>query len=472
LRSSAASLTPLWTSWAITVAIMALLRPFGADESSVGEYAVMGHLLVALLVLMTTQRQSVAAILTLSLILRSAMVFWDLNFTHPFSGADSDVYYYWAVRVSEDLSLTLSDIQGGTFSKLFGWLFWLTGPSRAFGQYTNALLGLSLVLVVQATLRRISLERRQAFPILALAALLPNSLLLSAIFLRETTIALLVALSLYFLVRWFLGGSSVNILAVAAAVLAASSLHAGVIAVGIGYAAVILFYSPRLGRVGLDLSGLVYLAVFVALIYLAVRQYPDLFLGKFEQFETEQDIITSANARRGESAYLAGLTVTSLHELVLYSPIRTLYFIGSPMPWDFRGAPDILSFLADSIFYIAGLLFAVRNFRHLAERKYLVVAILIVIGIATLVFGAGVSNAGTAMRHRFKLFSLFIVLAGAAQRQPAMAATSPSLVAHSSRHRPGDERRQLFAGIPNLRIDSLDANRPVRRRCTEGHQHD
>lgn len=405
----------IWISWLAVVLLLSLVRPLTAAPIWTGDIAVLLHSAVAIFIIARYQAPRIAVILGLSLALRTGLVFWDLNFSHilllPNSGADTAMYYSWAVEVAKNPSMIFEDIRGGMYSKIIGLMFWLTGPLRVLGQYTNALLGLSIVLLLQAVMDRLPLSSVNYVRVLAVAALLPNTLIISAIFLRESMIAFLIAISAYFFVQWFRGGSPLCILLVAAAVLAASTFHAGVIAVGVGYMVVVLFYRRDVGRFGVSLRSVLYLALFALIMYFVVAKYPDLFLGKFEKFDSEADLVTSTNRRGGGSQYLTGLTVTSYVDMIRYGPLRALYFLASPMPWDWRGFTDLFTFAADSLFCIGvPIIFLVRSKRLGPHERVLGYALFVVIVAGSLVFGAGVSNAGTAVRHRFKMVSLLMLL--------------------------------------------------------------
>lgn len=412
------AITLIWGSWLMTVLVLALLNPAIPSSGVLGDLAVLTHAGVALLVIATAFPQRIAALLGVSLAARTALVFWDHYFSHVariiHSGADSDGFYSTAVQVSRDLSLLSEDVYGETFTKMFGLLFHLIGPSRVFAQYTNALLGLTVALLVYSILREMRVGHRSTFWVMALAALLPNSLMLSAVFLRESAMAALIAASLLYFVRWFNGGGPLRIILAVLLVIAASAFHAGVVTVAVGYMFVALFYKRHQQRFRFGAQSLPYLLIFAAILAVTVLQYPDVFLGKFEQFESEAELVNAANYRWGGSTYLTGLVVEDYADLIRYGPLRALYFLASPMPWDFRGLFDALTFVFDSLFYLGVIVLAVRNLRHVRDRRSLVLALLVIIGVAALVFGAGVSNAGTAVRHRYKLLAVFLTLAALA----------------------------------------------------------
>ncbi|WP_147454011.1 hypothetical protein [Tessaracoccus antarcticus] len=371
--------------------------------------------MVAIYILARHRIRSVALLLVVSLVIRVGLVFWDLNLSHivslPNSGLDSEMFFNYARAVAQDPSLLSVDIRGGAFSKLFGTLFWVTGPLRIFGQYTNVLFGMSLVLVVGLITDLLPLDREQTVKVMAVVALLPNSLILSSIFLRESVVGFLVASSAYFFARWFQSGRGTFLIWTAVMVLVGATFHAAVIAVGIGYVCVSIVYQPTRRCFGVSLQGLAYLAIAAAMVLAVVAKNPDVFLGKFDGYGSEEILFGDVNRRSGGSQYLSGLTISSYPELLLFGPLRAVYFLGAPMPWDIRGLVDAATFLSDSVLYLGAPFLFLRRRKLLGRNERLLgYALMISIVISSIVFGAGVSNAGTAARHRFKLAGLFFAL--------------------------------------------------------------
>lgn len=447
--SSKVFLFTIWINWVIVVLLLALMNQSTHPPHVAADVLVILHAGVGVFVVSRMYHKPLAAILGLSLVLRTGMVFWDLYFTDvwilPSSGSDSEMYYFWASEVARKPGLIYEDIRGGVFSKLFGLLFWLVGPLRVLGQYTTALLGMSVVFLLDRVCDELPLTETQRIRALTIAALLPNTLVLSAIFLRESVIAFLIAVSVYAFVRWFNGGSALHILTVAAAVVAAATFHAGVIAVGVGYMVVAITYRRKEGRFGINFGSFVYIAFFIIVVFFVVAKYPDLFLGSFEEFETEDDLLRATNYREGGSKYLTELTVSSYADLIRVGPLRAIYFLSSPMPWDFRRLMDIVTFFTDSIFYLGVPLIVLLRLRRLDPRtRALGVALLLTIAVASLVFGAGVSNAGTAARHRFKLVSVVMALMAIAftTAKRSAAARRDNALKATGRGGPPDEREQ------------------------------
>ncbi|MHC0552857.1 hypothetical protein [Salinicoccus sp. CNSTN-B1] len=105
---------------------------------------------------------------------------------------------------------------------------------------------------------------------------------------------------------------------------------------------------------------------------------------------------------------MTGLEINNIFQLIVFSPIKIIYFIASPMPWSVRNFSDLISFFLDALFYVFALIVFIRNI-DVVKRRPILAIVLLGIAAGWLIFGLGISNAGTALRHRFKLFYLIII---------------------------------------------------------------
>lgn len=112
----------------------------------------------------------------------------------------------------------------------------------------------------------------------------------------------------------------------------------------------------------------------------------------------------------GGSAYLTSITINNPIQLVIFGPIKTFYFFTSPLPLNWRGFMDIFTFMTDSMLYLMTIVYTVKNRKLFGDKKVLIVCLIWMLVGAGLIFGIGVSNAGTAVRHRQKLMAIFLVL--------------------------------------------------------------
>ena len=124
------------------------------------------------------------------------------------------------------------------------------------------------------------------------------------------------------------------------------------------------------------------------------------------------------------SRYLSGMTINSIPTLILYTPVRWIYFLFSPLPTNWRGVTDIASFLLDSCIHFYALyvsfkafsynkaLWRSEDYRRYVENKRLLLVGVGMISVVALVFCLNTSTAGTAIRHRAVMIGVEAVLIG------------------------------------------------------------
>ncbi|GAB3064012.1 hypothetical protein ACFOU0_10945 [Salinicoccus sesuvii] len=366
-------------------------------------------------------------VLFLSFFIRLAMLFVDLSEsrpTLPHSGEDTENFYETGLQISVNMHMLDASVYGGLYSKFIGILFNLYGADRLFVQYLNILFALTAILIVIKIFRMLNVPSHVQGVLVVLMAFFPHSLIFSSILLRESIISLMVVLSLYCFIRWFLKKERLSGVASLILVIAGASFHSAIIAIAIGYIFGFISYRHDQRTLRFSMGSVVPFGIFaVIMVYILV--FPEVVAGlplfnKFDQILNNDDnIYKTLSSTRGDTAYLTGLEINNIFQLILFSPIKIIYFIASPMPWSIRNVNDLISFLLDASFYISALVIFIRNF-HLVKTKPLLLIVLIAIVASWFIFGLGISNAGTALRHRFKVFYVIIValaLAGAARHK-------------------------------------------------------
>ncbi len=348
-----------------------------------------------------------------SYVLRLGAMLWEIYgrgiYILPHGASDGDGFFASAAAIATDLTLVGENLYGGVFSKLMGLVFYITSPERLIGQYINVLLGVSTVVIIYNTLAALGCDRLLIRRTVLLAVFFPQAVILSAVFLREGIITFLLAISCYFFVQWYLTRSPRYVFHTVISVLAASVFHSAAIFPLCGYILMFLLYDHNKRCLHVTTGSMWAVIVFLILTSLLLSDVGNIFVGRFRSIDAVDSVFDQANGRIGGSAYLTGLEITSVSQLVLYSPIRMFYFLSSPLPFGWRGFADALVFFTDSMLYLWTMLVTWRNLKKCADRP-LAIGLLIALGVFSIVFGVGVSNAGTAMRHRHKILPIVLVL--------------------------------------------------------------
>lgn len=270
--------------------------------------------------------------------------------------------------------------------------------------------------------------RKRARQVTWVAVFFPFTLITSSILLREALGAASMTLGLYYVARSYhhqeMRKSSGTLAAIICFVMA-SWIHGGYSFALIGMVVLILW---DLVEISIDpvkkMSKKRFISTIIGAIFLFLLSFylitSQLSLGKigniFETIANADEVVDSQLARdaRGGSAY------PSFAQQIL--PVRLVYFLFSPFPWDIRSPRMAFGFIA-TITFVYILISVIMGFkgRQFQGRKD-VLAITIILAISILPFAIGTSNIGTSIRHRSK----FIY---------GLLALSPPLVSKSRKSR-------------------------------------
>lgn len=365
-----------------------------------------------------SQEYQTQKIFVLAFFVRVLLMFADYLqlFPIPGSGADTEAFHLNAV--ANQLVICDNWYYITNYDYFLTILYSLTDCSRLFAQYMNVIMGMIMLLYLNKTLKELYVDTRIRLQILTITSFMPNIMIFSAVLLREAWVEMFIMLSLYYFVHWYVRkGQGLHLVMSLSCVMAASWMHAGSIAVAVGYLVCILVYDRYTSKI--KISKYTYVALFlVAAFVLLVLANADTLLsklGSLEEKSVEEFVADKYNNNEDAgSTYLQWVSLSSPLEIVLYSPLKMFYFLYSPIPFDWRGLMDIIAFVFDSVIYIFLSYKIIRSKVQIKRYRYLLLFIGISFLFATLVFSFGTIASGTAIRHRAKILTLLLVCYGIA----------------------------------------------------------
>ena len=346
-------------------------------------------------------------IFIIGFILRLFIMFADLYHWFPIlhSGGDSESFNWIAVS-----NQTLTEKMFRTnYTEFLTVLYSFTHCSRYLAQYINVIFGISILLVSRQIFEKLGIRKEIIFKSLIFIALLPNLIILSGILLREAWVQYFAILSVYYFIDWYTSGKELSQLLSIVAVLLASYMHSGIIGLAVGYLIAYLTYNPRNESVQFSRESIIGIAVIsISMLFLAGNS--SMFASHFEGIDSPDRLNTMINSRvEAGSAYLTWLHSDNIVVSFLVAPLKMFYFMYSPIPLDWRGMGDIIAFTIDSSFYIylTWYIFKtnIQNRNSQILKKYLLTGLMIVIFL----YAYGTIAAGTAMRHRAKIFPILVI---------------------------------------------------------------
>ena len=144
-----------------------------------------------------------------------------------------------------------------------------------------------------------------------------------------------------------------------------------------------------------------------AIILLNFSSYRNLIMA-YLPTNLSIESITSKEFAAGDSDYLMNIQVNNGVGLIFWTIIRMFFFVFSPLPGSTTSLKYIFAFIVDSVPTAVIIFLTIKDAYYNKKGKYVFAAYavcLIVIGI----FAWGVSNAGTAMRHRSLIVGVFAI---------------------------------------------------------------
>jgi hypothetical protein len=409
----------MWGYWIFIVfeaIAVHLLLPVGELAMSDSFYVALICINTVILIFVLSNRYghdgNFLVLITGALLFRIALMFWSEYFSHiftlPNSGADEMTYYYNA------MSNLVKDKMFTGYAQFFAWQAKIFGLSKIYGKFINVLFSISAILILRNTLFELKSDYRVSIKTLTFACFLPNFAILSALLLRESVIILLVSISVNYLVRWWKHNGIKELAVALAATAVAAWFHSGMIAYSLGLLSLVVAsrYTPSGRTFSLPSFRTIVLTVSTTAVVLMVLMNLNLGLTNyFRGADSLTDIVSIADAyEEGGSAYNANIVSndTTLG-FIINTPVRMFFFMFAPVPWNWRSATDAIAFLFSGLFY--GYVFF-TTVPYVFKRKRLPAAsgLFLIALLVLMMFGWGVSNSGTALRHRDKMVIHYLLM--------------------------------------------------------------
>ena len=341
---------------------------------------------------------------------RIILLFFDIFGTGiyqlPQSGDDSAMFF----RTSKELVLYGKTNRTNSFNALMSRVFKTIGISKLYGQFLLMLLSIITIILVIHTLERVVAEKEKKEFIAWLICMLPNYALLSSLFLRESLVTFFVTLSACCMIKWMLEGNGTSVLLALLASMVACIFHSGCIGITIGCIVCVMIFDTRNKRIHVTISGFVLSMIVAISISYVFLQYGDLLMSHFTNIKTVGDIANTSQLGGSSYAQYVGNSNTPIN-MVIFTIPRIIYFLFSPFPWQWRGIADIIAFFFSGLFYLVVITNAINSIKKSGyTNQGLLVGVIVIAFFCTFIFAWGVSNTGTASRHRDKMVCIYAII--------------------------------------------------------------
>ena len=338
----------------------------------------------------------------------------------PDSTADSVSFESEAWRIAQyGFDYLITDYNFAPSAKFISWVvaipYSLIGRSALMAKSLSLLLGMGCVFLGWKVAKMIW-DEKIAKKVAWVIALFPSLVLYSVLVMRESYVSFFLLVAMYGVVKW-VKTKSLKSLAISILGFVAATFFHGAMMIGaltfiiiIGSFAFIKFYKLLLeNRINFKILFILIIFLFSIFYYISGNLTVP-YLGSFDNTSDLDNLLTKANnSTRGDASFPNWLKIFSASEFIYKGPIRSLYFLFSPFPWDVR-QPHHLIGLLDSFLYIYLVFLIFCNRKVIFEDPVLSILLIILVSYV-IVFSVGVGNFGTGIRHRSKFAIMFILLA-------------------------------------------------------------
>lgn len=334
------------------------------------------------------------------------------------SGSDTERFYIWGIDISKDLSL-MNEISYTKYTDFLGVLYWIIGDQRLFSQFINLILGMWSIFVFYKILDLFNFEDYKKLFFLALYGLYPQNIIFSSILLREALVQFFFIYSIYFFTKWLITNNRNNIIITAIFGLLCSLFHSGMLLSLLVFGYMFLFLDIATCRFKYSFNRLTLFFFCCVLTFTIIANDSSILNEKFSILQTDENNLSliekyqsKSGIEEGGSSYLLNYEISSVVDFIILVPLKLIYFVFSPMPYELRGIGDFTAILIDSSFYYFLIFKITRNRKRIANNffRLLPKIFFILFLVVSLGFALGTENSGTAMRHRAKIFPALLMV--------------------------------------------------------------
>ena len=247
-------------------------------------------------------------------------------------------------------------------------------------------------------------------------ALYPTLVSYSVIVMREVYFSFFLILAVFGIFYWIKNKNFKSILLIFFGFIGAGLFH-GPAVVGlfifITYLMLIYIYQTfnLLKSYKINFLNLIFIFSISFILYLYFSSFIEIgYLGTFDYMTNFENLRIVMDIRtKGGASYPDWTKVNEQSEFIYKLPIRVLYFLFSPFPWDIQKFSHFIG-LIDSILILILVYSIFLNRKQILKNDFLKL-IFIMLVCYIVIYSVGVSNFGTGIRHRSKFIFLLILLA-------------------------------------------------------------
>ena len=300
-------------------------------------------------------------------------------------------------------------------SKIISIFYTIFGESKMLAKSISVALGTASVYLVY-NLCTLMWDINSAKKAAWVTALFPSLILYSSLTLRESYIVFFLLIGLIGIVKFIRNNSFASFSQALLSFYVLIFFHGPLVLGGF----VFLFYLAlklineqirKSDNFKINIFSLLFLFTSLTIVTLFLTNNFEIpYLGRINTlFELDESFDKINTYMTGTASYPSWLKINYSYELFTKGIFKIFYFLYSPFMWDIKSYIHLFG-LFDGILYFIFTIYVIRNRYYIWKNPITRLFILIFV-CYLIMYGLGVGNFGTAIRHRSKFIVILIVLA-------------------------------------------------------------
>ena len=377
-------------------------------------------LLIIITLFIALRWPAVSKILLIALVVRLIFLFVNNHiFYLPDGDMDAKSFERFAWVMSQDNFY--KNLNNNSRPSAYFYSFLLSIPYSLFGrsillvQSLSILVGIGSVFLGWLVAKKLW-DNSTAIKVAWSIALFPTLVSYSVLTMREVYISFFLLLAMYGIVNWVRFNNYKSLFLIFIGFVGATFFHGASIIglfVFIGVAILDSFKKTFKSLLTLHINLQILITIFLFSFILGFYFTNKISLPYIQTFSISSNpsfLKETINLKvKGDAAYPEWTKIDSNIELFYKIPIRSVYFLFSPFPWDVKKKSHVVGVL-DSFLYMI-LVYLIFCNRKAIWKDPALRIILIILLAYIIVYGVGVGNFGSGIRHRSKFAIELILLA-------------------------------------------------------------
>ena len=337
----------------------------------------------------------------------------------PDSDADASTFEYVAWLLAEDGFFNVIDNYYGMDSRFISWLiaipYSLFGRSILMAKSISLFFGINCVYLAYKVAKDLW-DKDIAQKVGWAVALFPSLILYSVLTMREVYVCFFLLLGVHGIINWLKYYDFKSLILTILGFIGATYFHGAMILGLIAFFVITILLSLKkfvLSLIKSKINVKFFIIFLISLIGSGLFFTNKISVPKIGNIlkagSAENLGLKMKSSTRGVASYPEWLEPQSTFEMIYKIPLRSIYLLFSPFPWEVKRIKHLIGML-DSFLYMYLFVLIFRNRKIIWNNPYLKIISIILI-FYLLIFAVGVGNFGTGIRHRSKFVIILILLA-------------------------------------------------------------